>query len=250
MDEGIATIALTRPPANALSKGLLLELDGVFADIEQNNEVRVVILHGEGRFFAAGADIKEFLNVKDGSEFTKLAKEGQEIFSRIERFRKPVIAAIHGAALGGGLELAMACHIRIASENAKLGLPELQLGLVPGWGGTQRLSRFVGRAKAAEMILTSESISGIEAKNIGLVNAAYSEELLMKEAYAMAKKIAAKSAITTAMTLELLTYAIDDKQERGADKEAAFFGQAFETEDGKEGIRAFIEKRKPNFQHK
>ena len=124
------------------------------------------MLHGEGRFFSAGADIKEFTDVTSGEEFSKLAASGQAVFERLERFHKPVIAAIHGAALGGGLELAMGCHMRIVSETAKLGLPELQLGLIPGFAGTQRLPRYVGMPKAAEMLLTSEPISGIRSRSI------------------------------------------------------------------------------------
>ncbi|BAB06820.1 enoyl-CoA hydratase [Halalkalibacterium halodurans] len=248
IDEGgVATITIARPPANALSRRVLEQLDHILTQVEKDDHVRVILLHGEGRFFAAGADIKEFLQVKDGSEFAELAKQGQRLFDRMEAFSKPIIAAIHGAALGGGLELAMACHIRLATEDTKLGLPELQLGLIPGFAGSQRLPRLVGRAKALEMMLTSEPITGSEAKTLGLINSLHSEQTLIDDAKALAKKIAAKSLITTAMVLELVQYACDDKFVEGSEREAELFGKAFDSADGKEGIQAFLEKRKPNF---
>ena len=148
--------------------------------MENDDSVRVIVVKGEGRFFSAGADIKEFTSITSGEEFSELAASGQAVFERLERFPKPVIAAIHGAALGGGLELAMGCHIRLVTENAKLGLPELQLGLIPGFAGTQRLPRYVGLAKAAEMLLTSDPISGKEAAQFGLANHAYPEEELFE----------------------------------------------------------------------
>lgn len=135
----VATITIERPPANALSSGVLKELSAVLDEVEYNNEVRVILIHGEGRFFSAGADIKEFTTIESGEDFSSLATYGQNLFDRMEKFPKPIIAAIHGAALGGGLELAMGCHFRLVAENAKLGLPELQLGLIPGFAGTQRL---------------------------------------------------------------------------------------------------------------
>jgi enoyl-CoA hydratase len=144
-EEFVADVTFSRPPANALSSAVLKELSSVLDELEADDQVRVVLLHGEGRFFSAGADIKEFTSVKSSDEATALSQNGQQVLERIERFPKPVIAAIHGAALGGGLELAMSCHIRIVSENAKLGLPELQLGIIPGFAGTQRLPRYVGR---------------------------------------------------------------------------------------------------------
>src|SRR5690606_6891008 len=130
---------------------------------ESINELMVLVIHGEGRFFSAGADIKEFTTINSGEEFSELARKGQDLFERMERYPKPIIASIHGAALGGGLELAMACHFRLVSKNAKLGLPELQLGLIPGFAGTARLPRYVGIAKAAQMLWTSDPVSGVEA---------------------------------------------------------------------------------------
>lgn len=246
-EERVATITINHPPANALSSPLLRELSTVFDQLEKDDEVKVIVLHGQGRFFAAGADIKEFTTVETGAEFADLAQFGQQLFDRIEQFPKPVIAAIHGAALGGGLELAMACHIRLVTETTKLGLPELQLGLIPGFAGSQRLPRYVGVAKAAEMMLTSDPISGKEAVTLGLANRAYSEEELMERAYELANKLSKKSAVSMKLALELLTYVNHHNYAEGVKKEAELFGIAFDSEDGKEGIKAFIEKRAPQF---
>jgi enoyl-CoA hydratase len=246
-EDMIATIKINRPPANALSSGLIKELAAVLNEVEPNEEIRVVLIHGEGRFFSAGADIKEFTSVQSGEDFAKLGLNGQELFDRMEKFPKPIIAAIHGAALGGGLELAMACHFRLVTEKAKLGLPELQLGIIPGFAGSQRLPRYVGVAKAAEMLFTSDPISGVEAVQYGLANHAFSDEELLEKAYAMAKKIAKKSPLAIKATIELLNYTKTKEFYSGSSREAELFGQVFITEDAKEGISAFIEKREPNF---
>lgn len=249
-DNQVAIVTLQRPPANALSQGVLRELSVLLDEIETNNQVRVVVIHGEGRFFSAGADIKEFTSVDNMEDFSKLGKFGQDLFEHMERFPKPIIAAIHGAALGGGLELAMACHIRIVSENAKLGLPELQLGLVPGFGGSQRLAKYVGTAKAAEMLFTSEPISGVNAVQSGLANTACPENEVFETAMALAKKIAQKSPVALKAAIELLNFTKTDQFYEGINKEAELFGKVFVSEDAKEGISAFIEKRTPNFQGK
>ncbi|MGJ7912351.1 enoyl-CoA hydratase [Neobacillus sp. LXY-1] len=245
--DGIATITLQRPPANALSSGLLRELAGVLDEIEPNRDIRVVVVHGEGRFFSAGADIKEFTTVKSSDGFSNLGKFGQDLFDRMEKFPKPIIASIHGASLGGGLELAMACHIRLVSETAKLGLPELQLGLIPGFAGTQRLPKYVGVARAAEMMFTSEPITGVEAVQYGLANHAYPEEEVLEQAYKLARKIAKKSPIAIKAAIELLNYAKTEEFYEGTKREAQLFGEVFVSNDAKEGIQAFIEKREPNF---
>jgi enoyl-CoA hydratase len=246
----VATITIQRPPANALSSNLLKELSAVLDEVESNDDIRVILIHGEGKFFSAGADIKEFTAVQTGEDFSKLAEYGQNLFERIETFSKPIIAVIHGAALGGGLELAMACHLRLVSENAKLGLPELQLGIIPGFAGTQRLPRYVGIAKAAEMMFTSEPITGTEAVQYGLANQAYPESELLDNAYRIAKKIAKKSPISLKAAIELLNCAKTEEYYRGVKKEAELFGKVFATEDAQEGIRAFIEKREPSFKGK
>jgi enoyl-CoA hydratase len=243
----VAHVTIQRPPANALASGLIREIDAILDELEGNPEVRVILLKGEGRFFSAGADIKEFTTIETGEEFSQLAKKGQDVFERLENFSKPIIAAIHGAALGGGLELAMGCHIRLVSENAKLGLPELQLGLVPGFAGSQRLPKLVGRAKAAEMLLTSEPITGTEAVQWGLANKAYPEAELFAKADEMAQKVAKKSPGAMKAAIELLSYTKDDRFYEGVMREASLFGDVFVSDDAKEGISAFIEKREPDF---
>ena len=246
----VAHITLNRPPANAVASDVLRELSEAFTQIEEDPNTKVILISGEGRFFSAGADIKEFTTVSTEEGFADLGSYGQQLFDKMEAFSKPIVAAIHGAALGGGLELAMACHIRFVTADAKLGLPELQLGLVPGFAGTQRLPALVGKAKAAEMLLTSEPISGREAVELGLANQVVSEEELLPKAKEFAEKIAKKSAVAVSYALKLLTYSKTEKFDEGVLKEREFFGKAFASEDGQEGIQAFIEKRQPNFQDK
>lgn len=250
IEDGVATVILNRPPANALARGVILEVNELLDAVENDDAVRAILLKGEGRFFSAGADIKEFTSITSGAAFSELASSGQTIFERVETFSKPVIAAIHGAALGGGLELAMSCHIRLVADNAKLGLPELQLGLIPGFAGTQRLPRYVGFAKAAEMLLTSDPISGIEAAQLGLANHAYPEEELFEQANKLAVKIAKKSPIAVKNALEMLQFAKPASYYEGVKAEANAFGTVFVSEDAKEGISAFIEKREPVFKGK
>lgn len=249
-EEFVADVTFSRPPANALSSAVLKELSALLDELESDENVRVALIHGEGRFFSAGADIKEFTSIKSSEEAAELSRAGQQVIERIEQFPKPVIAAIHGAALGGGLELAMGCHIRIVSENAKLGLPELQLGIIPGFAGTQRLTRYVGFGKAAEMMWTSEPITGTEAVQWGLANKAVPEEQLLEEAKKLAKKIAQKSPISIRATLQLLNACKEKTFHEAVRYEAELFGSVFTSEDAKEGVQAFIEKRSPNFQGK
>lgn len=246
----VAVVTINHPPANALSSSVLKELTKHLDALEVDENVRVLLLHGEGRFFSAGADIKEFTTISTGEEFSELSIYGQNVFERMENFSKPIIASIHGAALGGGLELAMGCHIRFVSENAKLGLPELQLGLIPGFAGTQRLTRFVGPAKAAEMLFSSKPISGKEAVQFGLANQAFPEEELLNKSLAFAQKIAQKSPISIKATIELLNAAKTEEFYLGVKREAELFGQVFVSEDAKEGIHAFLEKRSPVFKGK
>lgn len=250
IEDGIAVATINRPPANALSRALILEVDALLDLVENDEAVRVIVLHGEGRFFSAGADIKEFTSVTSGEEFSKLAASGQEVFERLECFSKPVIAAIHGAALGGGLELAMSCHMRFVTDNAKLGLPELQLGLIPGFAGTQRLPRYVGMPKAAEMLLTSDSISGEEAVQYGLANKAFSEEELLSNTMEIARKIVKKSPVAVKAALSMLQYTKPSTYYDGVKAESDSFGEVFVSEDAKEGIQAFMEKREPVFKGK
>ena len=249
-EDNVAIATINRPPANALSRSLILEVNELLDAVEHDDDVRAIVLHGEGRFFSAGADIKEFTEVSSGEEFSKLSASGQQVFERVETFSKPVIAAIHGAALGGGLELAMSCHMRFVTESAKLGLPELQLGLIPGFAGTQRLPRYVGIAKAAEMLLTSDPVTGGEAVRLGLANRAYTEDELMPETLKIAKKIAKKSPVSAAAALRMLQYTKHEQYEAGVKAEADSFGTVFVSEDAKEGIQAFLEKREAVFKGK
>ena len=247
VEENVAIATISRPPANALSQGLIQDVNTLLDVVENDDAVRVVVIHGEGRFFSAGADIKEFTSVQSGEEFAVLAKNGQDVFERLENFSKPVIAAIHGAALGGGLELAMGCHMRFVTANAKLGLPELSLGIIPGFAGTQRLPRYVGVAKAAEMMFTSDPISGTEAVEWGLANRAFSDEDLLPETLNIAKKIAKKSPIALKAAIQMLQYSKTPSFYDGVAAEANSFGEVFVSADAKEGIQAFIEKREPVF---
>lgn len=244
----VALLTIQSPPANALSSTILQDLDEQLDAIEKSGTDKVIILRGEGRFFSAGADIKEFTSLQNASDYEVLSKKGQDLFDRIENFSIPVIAAIHGAALGGGLELAMACHIRIAADNATLGLPELNLGIIPGFAGTQRLPNYVGTAKAYEMILSGDPIHASEAYAFGLVNKVVPEEALFSEANKLATKIAAKSKPAIDRIMKLIPYAKSERFVEGVKAEAQAFGEIFGSNDAIEGVQAFIEKRKPNFQ--
>jgi enoyl-CoA hydratase len=241
-----AVVSINNPPANALGKSVLGELRSLLDELENDAQVKVVILTGEGRFFIAGADIKEFTDLHP-TDAEAMAAAGQQLFDRMEAFSKPIIAAINGACLGGGLELAMACHIRLAAAEAKLGLPELNLGLIPGYGGTQRLQRLVGRGKATQLILTSEMIGGEEAHRIGLVEAVYPLEQLLDEAKKLAAAISQKSAVALRLALSAIHVGALHGLQEGLRREAELFGEAFGSEDVKEGVAAFLEKRKPQF---
>lgn len=242
-----ACLSIQSPPANALSEPLFQALAKRLDEIETENKVKAVILRGEGKFFSAGADIKAFSKLQETADYQALAESGQQLFDRIENFQIPVIASIHGAALGGGLELAMACHIRIAAETAKLGLPELTLGIIPGFAGTQRLPQYVGTAKAYELLLTGDPISAKEAAELGLVNRVIQEETLEEETWKLADKIAEKSRLSINRIMQLVPYAKTEQFSIGVQEEANAFGEIFGSEDATEGVSAFMEKRKPQF---
>lgn len=242
----IAVVRIERPKAlNALNKQSIEELSHVFGELEKDSEIRVIILTGGGeKAFVAGADIKEFQNF-NSQEGENLAQIGQDIlFDKIENLKKPVIAAVNGFALGGGLELAMACHFRIASENAKLGLPEVTLGLIPGYGGTQRLPKLIGKGRAMQAIMTAEMFSADKAQQIGLVNEVVPLADLVSHAKKIASKIAANSPKAISKAIEAIN--LHDSQ-KGFENEIKSFGYLFDQEDFKEGTAAFIEKRKPEF---
>ena len=244
----LAQITINRPKKlNALNKATIEELHEAFDALESDENIKTIVLTGSGeKAFVAGADISEFahFSVEDGS---RLARAGQEmLFNFIENLATPVIAAINGFALGGGLELAMACHFRIASDNAKMGLPEVSLGVIPGYGGTQRLPQLVGKGKAMEMIMTAGMISAEDAKDCGLVNHVTTQEELIPLAEKIASKILRNSSVAISAAIVAVNANFEDGV-NGFDTEIKAFGDCFGTEDFKEGTTAFLEKRKPNF---
>ncbi|GEL07169.1 enoyl-CoA hydratase [Salisediminibacterium halotolerans] len=243
----IGVITISRPPANVINHQLLQELETAVDDFAENDAIRAVIILGEGKYFASGADIKEFTEISHANQYREQARVGQKIFRKIELLPKPVIAAVHGAALGGGLELIMACHLRLVTKDAKLGLPELKLGLIPGFGGTQRLPNLVGKSKAVEMMLSSDPITGEEAVQWGLANRTADESTLYEEALAFATKLTRKSKDSIRAVLELANEAEKEPIERGQEKESVYFGDIAESKNGQEGIHAFLEKREPQF---
>lgn len=247
----VRTITINRPSKlNALNIAVINDLSGALKDAENDAGTRVVILTGSGeKAFVAGADVAEFAHFSK-EEGQKLSASGHEVlFSKIPAMTKPVIAAINGFALGGGLELAMSCHMRIASENAIMGLPEVGLGVIPGYGGTQRLPQLVGRGMALEMILSAKKIDAAEALRIGLVNEVVPPEGLMEACMKLAKRIThnAPSAIAAAISA---VNAGTAHESHGLVAEIKAFGDCFGSEDFKEGTAAFLEKRKPNFNHR
>ncbi|NAW51997.1 enoyl-CoA hydratase [Elizabethkingia argentiflava] len=242
----ILIIEINRPKSlNALNSQTLLDINKAISEAEENADVKVIIITGSGdKAFVAGADIKEFADYK-APQGEEMAKRGHTlVFDKIENLKKPVIAAINGFALGGGLELALACHIRYASETSKLGLPEVTLGLIPGYGGTQRLPKLVGKGLANEIILSAKMISAQKAKEIGLVNEIFPLSELMNKTKELASIIAKNSPLAISKAIQSVN-ASDTKN--GFETEIKSFAQLFELEDKKEGVAAFLEKRKPNF---
>ena len=239
----VAVLTIDRPEAlNALNSQVLCDLDAAISQVEADDEVRVVVLTGAGRSFVAGADIGEMVNFSaiDGKKF---GVHGGSIFLRLENLSKPVIAAINGFALGGGCELAMACDIRIASEKAKFGQPEVGLGITPGFGGTQRLPRIVGISKAMELILTAKVIKAEEAKAIGLVSEVYAPDELMPKAMELANAICANAQIAVRESKRCIRMGMQTDINTGSAFEAEAFGVCCGTEDKNEGMGAFLEKR-------
>jgi enoyl-CoA hydratase len=249
VDDYLAFITINRPKKlNALNKETIAELHNAFRDLEEDGGVRVIVITGsEDKAFVAGADISEFADF-DTKKGSKLSKKGQELlFDYIENLSTPVIAAINGFALGGGLELAMSCHFRVASENAKMGLPEVSLGLIPGYGGTQRLPGLIGKGKAMEMIMTANMITAEEARNYGLVNYVVDKNELVPLCEKLAFKISQNSSTAIAAAIKAIN-ANDKDGVNGFDVEINQFGKCFGTDDFVEGTTAFLEKRKPNFE--
>lgn len=250
VSEGIGYVTINRPKAlNALNMDVLADLYAAFTEIEADKAVKAVIVTGEGKAFVAGADIAQMsqLNALEGREMMIM---GHKVMNLIEAVEKPVIAAVNGFALGGGCELAMACDIRIASEKAKFAQPEVGLGIIPGFGGTQRLARLVGKGMAKYMIMTAEMISAAEAYRIGLVEKVAAPEELMDEAVKVAKTIAAKAPIAIATAKTAINNGYDMDMKSASKFEIETFTAAFGSDDKTEGMAAFLEKRAPEFKNK
>lgn len=246
--DGIAVVRINRPDKlNALNGTLISELDQAFRGLAEDPTVRALVLTGAGeKAFVAGADIAELAKV-DPLGGVRTSRQGQDAFRFLEQMPKPVIAAVNGFALGGGLELALACHIRLASENAKFGLPEVKLGIIPGYGGTVRLPRLVGKGRALEMILTGDMIDAQEAHRIGLVNRVVPQAELLDAARELASKIMANGPVAVALALEAVENGLTATVEEAQRFESNLFGLLASTSDMREGMGAFLEKRKANF---
>jgi enoyl-CoA hydratase len=245
---GVLVITINRPDKlNALNKQTIEELHETLVEAENQNDIRAIILTGSGqKAFVAGADIAEFSNysIEQGKQLSSIGHF--KVFNFIENYSKPIIAAVNGFALGGGLELAMACHIRVVSDNAKMGLPEVSLGVIPGYGGTQRLAQLVGKGKAFEMIVTADMINAQEAYKWGLANYVTTQEELMNKCFEITTKISSKSPTAIKTAIKVINAGYNSKL-NGFEVEIEEFGKAFGTKDFKEGVSAFLEKRKADF---
>lgn len=251
LQDGILTITINRAEKmNALNKDVITDLGNAMDAALANPEVKSILLTGAGeKAFVAGADISEFTDL-DGKGGEALGRRGQElVFSKIENSFKPVVAAVNGFALGGGCELAMSCHFRVASENAKFGQPEVNLGLIPGYGGTQRLTQLIGKGKSMELMLTGDMIGAEEAKALGLVNHVFPLASLLEETRKIIAKINSKAPLAVAKCIDLVNQAAKCDP-NGFENEMVAFGECFDTADKKEGVAAFLEKRKAAFQGK
>jgi len=246
----IATLTVNRPDKlNALNDATIDELGRAIDEVRSRDDIGGLIVTGAGRAFIAGADISELAG-KSAAEARALAEKGQGIFRKFETSPKPVIAAVNGFALGGGCELALACHIRVASDKAKFGQPEVKLGTLPGYGGTQRLARLVGKGRATQLILTAEMIDAAEAYRLGLVNKVVAGEDLLNSANEMMKQILANGPLAIAASIDAIDKGLDMSIDEGLALEAQKFGEMAGTDDMKEGTKAFLEKRAPVFRGK
>lgn len=250
LENGIYIVTINRPEKlNALNKDVFTDLNNLVEEIESNSAIKSAIITGAGpKAFVAGADISEFGSL-DKTAAMKLAKRGQDIFAKIENCSKPIVAAVNGFALGGGCELAMACHFRVASENAKFGQPEVNLGLIPGYGGTQRLVQLIGKGKAMELLMSAQMIDANEARQLGLVNYVTTSETLLDHTKKILDIINSKAPLAIAGCIKAAN-AVFDESKDGYALEIEEFGNAFATEDMKEGTTAFLEKRKAAFKGK
>jgi len=248
-EDGIATITVNRPKSlNALTYAIVNELTDFFTSVKNDDKVRAVIITGAGdKAFIVGADINELLDDVPLLERKNIMMRAHRLFGLMENLGKPVIAAVNGYALGGGCELAMACTLRITSDKARFGLPEITLGMIPGYGGTQRLPRLVGKGLALEMLLTGDPIDAEEAWRIGLVNKVVTPEQLMGKACKMAKTIISRGPMAVKYAIEVVNRGLDMNLDQALELEADYMVSVFATEDAKEGLKAFVEKRKPAF---
>lgn len=244
--DGICTITINRSDKlNALNKDVFTELDHAIDEVYTNDSIKAVIITGQGeKAFVAGADISEFMDIPTGKG-AELAERGQAVFFKIEDCTKPVVAAVNGFALGGGCELAMACHFRYASSKAKFGQPEVNLGLIPGYGGTQRMTALIGKGKAMELMLTGNMIGADEAHRLGLVNEVFPPEELIPKTREVLQLIMTKSPVAVSKAIKAIN--VFDHTRAGFVEETRLFGETFQSEDMKEGASAFLEKRKPVF---
>ena len=248
LDERVATLTIDHAPVNALNQATIEELNAAVDEAIANPEVKAVVITGAGQIaFVAGADISEFSKMADASQAVMVSQSVHALYTKIENAPKPFIAAINGVALGGGMELAMACHLRIIGDRAKVGQPEINLGIIPGWGGTQRLPRLVGASKAIELILTGDAITAQEAYRINLVNKVVPGGEVLKTARDLAKKISQKSGLAVQLALQAVVAGLEQPLAAGLAIEAQNFGQAAISEDGREGAAAFLAKRQPVF---
>ena len=246
-ENNVLTITVNRPDKlNALNKDVFTDLENVINEIETDHRIRAAIITGAGvKAFVAGADISEFSGLNKDQAIA-MAKRGQDIFFKIECCNKPIVAAVNGFALGGGCELSMACHFRIASENAKFGQPEVNLGLIPGYGGTQRLVQLIGKGRAMEMLMSGNMIDANTALQFGLVNYVVKQEELLSKARSILEMINSKAPLAVASCIKAAN-AVFDESKNGFELEVEEFGKCFATEDMKEGVSAFLEKRKADF---
>ncbi len=244
-ESGVALMKINNPPMNALSAAVLKDIHDAVMKAQSDDSARVIVFTGEGKAFIAGADIKEINRIQNPATGTSFAEIGQNLFNLIENGDKPFIAAINGFALGGGMELALSCHMRIADESAQMGLPEIKLGIIPGYGGTQRAARVLGRGKAMELILTGNFISGTEAMECGLVNRAVPKGESVKEALELGKNIALKGRPAVKSAMRAISEGLKTDFISGLKIERDEFGKLCQTENMKEGVSAFLEKREP-----
>jgi enoyl-CoA hydratase len=247
LSEKTAVVSLDNPPGNSLSGEILRALDACFVDLIKNQNVKVIIIAGTGRVFATGADVTEMGRCKTAEQAMEMSKLGQQVFVNIESCPKPVIAAINGFCLGGGLELALSCHIRIASDHSIFGMPEIHLGMIPAFGGSCRLPRAIGTGRAIQLVLSGDKILSREALEIGLVNGIFPNEKLMQEAKKMATKLAGRSSASMRLALKSILRGSGTDINTAMGIESSCVGELYDMHDLIEGVHAFLEKRKPDF---